>query len=245
MRIGIFSDVHSNFEALTKVSEFYEENPCDFYACLGDVVGYGAEPDVCCDIVRKLTSYTVLGNHDAAVCGRMNYSYYYDAARNALDWHSELLSQDNLDWLKELPYLAHLEEHNVAFCHGSPINKEEFEYIFSIEQANQLVNHFDKLARVTFIGHSHLTKSFALTPDGAEDITSPTLELRDNHKYIVTVGSVGQPRDYDNRACCTVFDTDAQRLTYFRIDYDIEKAAKKIFESKLASNFGKRLFLGI
>ena len=245
MRIGILSDIHSNYEALKTVLDFYRQNPCDVYACLGDVVGYGAEPEICCGMVKDFVNYAVVGNHDAAVSGRMNYAYYYDAARNALDWHSELLSDDNITWLKSLPYLQMLDDGDVAFCHGSPINSEDFEYVFSIDQASALCPHYDKLAHVTFIGHSHLTKAFSLTPDGAEDITDGVLHLKADRKYIVTVGSVGQPRDYDNRACCTIYDTDAQTITYFRHEYDIEKAAKKIFESKLASNFGKRLFLGI
>ena len=190
MLIGIFSDIHSNYEALSQVLEFYEANPCDHYVCLGDVVGYGADPEICCKLVREKVKYAVVGNHDAAVSGRMKYDYYYDAARNALDWHSELLSDENLKWLKDLPYLEHLDEMGVAFCHGSPINSSEFEYVFSIEQANQLCAHHDKLAWVTFIGHSHLTKSFSLSPQGAVDITGPRLELDPNLKYIVTVGSV-------------------------------------------------------
>ena len=245
MRIGIFSDIHSNHDALSKVLEYYQDNPCDFYVCLGDVVGYGAEPDICCDLVKDFTRYTVLGNHDAAVSGRMNYAYYYDAARNALDLHAELLSKENMEWLKGLPYIQTLEEEDLAFCHGSPINKEDFDYVFSIEQANQLTAHIDELKHITFIGHSHLTKAFAIDSNGAAEVSDPHLEFEPDKKYIVTVGSVGQPRDYDNRACCTVFDTEAQRIDYIRLEYDVEKAAKKIFESTLASNFGKRLFLGI
>jgi len=98
---------------------------------------------------------------------------------------------------------------------------------------------------VTFIGHSHLTKSFALTWEGAEDVSAPVIHVKADRKYIVTVGSVGQPRDYDNRSCCAVFDTETARLEYIRLDYEVEAAAKKIFDSRLASNFGKRLFLGI
>jgi predicted phosphodiesterase len=245
MRIGIFSDIHSNYEALTTILAFYRANPCDLYACLGDVVGYGADPEVCCSMVRDFVQHAVLGNHDAAVSGRMNYAYYYDAARNALDWHSELLSDHNISWLKSLPYIHLLDSLGVALCHGSPINCEEFEYVFSLEQARQLSAYYDELAHVTFIGHSHLTKAFRIDPASAEDITDSVLHLDPKGKYIVTVGSVGQPRDYDNRACCTIYDTDAHTIEYFRHEYDIEKAAKKIFESKLAANFGKRLFLGI
>ena len=245
MRIGIFSDVHSNLEALERVVETYANKGVDKYICLGDVVGYGANPNECCKIVRDLVEFTVLGNHDAAVSGRMNYSYYYDAAREALDWHANLITKTHSDWLKSLSYIKVLE--NCAFCHGSPVSPEDFEYVFNLEQARELFPHYKKLNWVTFIGHSHLTKAFALYEDGftVEDVSGKQIVLDDNKKYIVTVGSVGQPRDYDNRSCYTVFDMDTSTVTYHRVEYNIQKAATKIFKSKLVSNFGKRLYLGI
>ncbi len=243
MRIGIFSDVHSNVEALKAVVKHYKSLEIDTYVCLGDVVGYGADPNACCDIVKDLVSYTVLGNHDAAVSDRMDYGYYYDAARNALDWHRNQIREDNYEWLKQLPYREDMDD--VAFCHGSPKNLEAFDYIFTPGQAEQLLGIWDELQRVTFIGHSHLTKAFALHPEGVEEVGPPTIHLKDDHKYIVTVGSVGQPRDNDNRACCTVYDTEAKTISYHRIRYNIREAARKIFRSDLSSDFGKRLFFGV
>src|SRR5688572_5501281 len=120
MRIGIFSDVHANLEALTSVLRAFDKERIDQYVCLGDVVGYGASPNEVCDIVRQITSCTILGNHDAAVAGRMDYSYYYEAARHALDKHSGELSPVNLGWLRTLPYKV--SERRWAFCHGSPVN---------------------------------------------------------------------------------------------------------------------------
>ena len=96
MRIGIFSDVHANIEALTAVVDAFRSERIDKYVCIGDVVGYGASPNECCDLIRKLAAFTILGNHDAAVAGRMDYSYYYDAARQALDLHSRQLTPENL-----------------------------------------------------------------------------------------------------------------------------------------------------
>src|SRR5215813_255633 len=104
MRIGIFSDTHANLEALTSVMDAYANENIDEYVCLGDTVGYGGSPNECCDIVRQAAAFTILGNHDAAVAGRMDYSYYYDAARQALDLHAEVLSRDNMEWLRALPY---------------------------------------------------------------------------------------------------------------------------------------------
>src|SRR5262245_44225992 len=103
MRIGIFSDTHSNIEALTAVLDKFREEKVDRLVCLGDTVGYGASPNECCDLVRQSVAFTILGNHDAAVAGRMDYSYYYDAARNALDLHASLLSEPNRAWLRSLP----------------------------------------------------------------------------------------------------------------------------------------------
>ncbi len=245
MRIGIISDIHANLEALTAALEVYERHPVDYLACLGDVVGYGAQPNECCDLVREHADVTVLGNHDAAVCGRMDYSYYRAAARDALDWHARQISPKNMAWLEGLPYTARLEEHGVSFCHGSPLALEEFEYIFVLDQMRDVVGAFGAQAPVTFIGHSHLCKSFSYDDTAAEEVLNTRFTLDEKRKYIITVGSVGQPRDYDTRACCAIYDTDTRRFEYHRVNYDIESAARKIFEADLSVAFGKRLFLGV
>lgn len=243
MRIGIFSDTHANVEALTAVLGALRKEGVDKHVCLGDTVGYGANPNECCDLVREVAAFTILGNHDAAVSGRMDYSYYYDAARQALDLHASILSPENMRWLRSLPY--EVREENISFVHGSPINIEEFEYIFAPEQAARCLPEWDKLAQVTFIGHSHLCKSFALESDDVHEVVAQKFELRPGHKYIISVGSVGQPRDYDNRASYTIFDTETKVFEYKRVAYDIDAAAQKIFTAKLERNFGNRLFIGV
>ncbi len=243
MRIGIFSDTHANLEALTAVLKAYEKERIDRYICLGDTVGYGGSPNECCDLVRGLAEFTILGNHDAAVAGRMDYSYYYDAARQALDLHADVLSKPNMEWLRSLPYARH--DAGLYFCHGSPVNLEEFEYIFAPEQAALCLPLWDELGEVTFIGHSHLCKSFALTRSEVFEVVAPKFTIRPGHRYIVSVGSVGQPRDYDNRASYTIYDTDERTFEFKRIGYDIEAAANKIYAAELERNFGNRLFLGV
>lgn len=243
MRLGIFSDVHSNLEALQAVVAAYRELAIDEYICLGDVVGYGASPNECCQIVRELARVVVLGNHDAAVTGRMDYSFYYDAARQALDWCTAQLTPDNLQWLKKIPYTAHQD--GLGFSHGNPLSPENFDYIFTLDQAADLLPSFERLKDVNFIGHSHLTKSFALAPEEVNEVVARRFGLRRMRKYVLTVGSVGQPRDYDARACFTVFDTESRVFEFHRVEYDLETAARKIFDADLAVNFGKRLFLGV
>ena len=243
MRYGIFSDTHANIEALTAVFEAYKSAEIDRFVCLGDTVGYGASPNECCDLIRDKAAFTILGNHDAAVAGRMDYSYYYDAARSALDKHAGELTEANMGWLRELPY--EVRENEIGFCHGSPINLEEFEYIFSVDQAARCLDIWDDLSTATFIGHSHLCKAFALTEDEVFEVVATKFEVRPDHRYIISVGSVGQPRDYDPRASYTIFDTDAKTFEFRRVPYDIDSAAQKIFDSDLERNFANRLFLGV
>ena len=244
MRIGIFSDTHSNLEALTAVLGRFEAERVDKLVCLGDTVGYGANPNEACDLVRTRAAVTILGNHDAAVAGRMDYSYYYDAARNALDLHASMLTAPNLAWLKSLPY--EVRDGHIGYCHGSPVNIEEFDYVFAPEQAARCIPEFDRLADVTFIGHSHLCKAFALTRDDVYEVVAQSFEVRKGMRYIVSVGSVGQPRDYDPRASYCIYDSEARLFEFKRVAYDIDAAAKKIFATKrLERNFGNRLFLGV
>jgi len=245
MRIGIFSDVHANLEAMSAVMEAYATEDIDVYYCLGDVVGYGGSPNECSDLVRDIAEVTILGNHDAAVAGRMDYSYYYEAAREALDWHASELTSENMQWLKELPYKHRLEGVGVYLCHGSPVRLEEFEYIFAPDQAAECLPIWNDLGHLTLIGHSHLCKVFALRPGEVEELPPEDFQLEEGTKYIVSVGSVGQPRDYDNRASYTVYDSDTKTFFFKRIEYDIEGAASKIFDAKLERNFGQRLFIGV
>ncbi len=245
MRLGIFSDVHANYEALSAVFEAYRQSQIDLYYCLGDTVGYGGSPNECADMVREVASQTILGNHDAAVAGRMDYSYYYEAARHALDVHASMLTAENLAWLQSLPYEARLDEFNVLLCHGSPAHLEEFEYIFAPEQARECLPIFEKLGHITLIGHSHLCRVFEMTPSSVDELPAETFILAPDKKYIVSVGSVGQPRDFDNRASFTIFDTTTKQFEFRRVEYDIELAADKVLRARLERNFAHRLFIGV
>ena len=247
MRIGIFSDVHANIEALSAVVEALRRESPDVMYCLGDVVGYGASPNECSDLVRRVAKVTILGNHDVVVAGRMDYSYYYEAARRALDLHASLLTAENLAWLRALPYKHVVGDTGVHLCHGSPVRIEEFDYIFAPEQARECLSIYPELGHLTLIGHSHLCKVFELSADDVVEIPGPprNFTLRPDRKYIISVGSVGQPRDYDNRASYVIYDSDAKKFEFRRVEYDIEGAAQKIFEARLERNFGHRLFIGV
>jgi predicted phosphodiesterase len=245
MRVGIFSDIHGNYEALSAVVEALRFEQVDVSYCLGDVVGYGGSPHECAEVVRRTAKGTVVGNHDAAVAGRMDYSYYYEAARNALDTHAGMITAEDLAWLKGLPYSIRLEDWGLELCHGSPVRLEEFEYIFAPEQARECLPIWDNLLPLTLIGHSHLCKVFALTQHDVEELPSKDFNIEPGKKYIASVGSVGQPRDCDNRASFGVFDTDAKRFHFRRVEYDVEAAAQKVADARLERNFANRLFIGV
>ncbi len=243
MRYGIFSDVHGNIEALGVVLEHLKKQKVDRWVFLGDAVGYGPNPNEVCDLIREHANLAVIGNHDAAVSGRMDYSEYYDAARHALDWCSERLTRPNLEWLLGLPYKT--REGEVEFSHGAPVMPEVFDYLFAPEQVIDLLDAFDALAPVSFIGHSHLTISFEIRDQMVTPIMSPEIVCDPEAKYIITVGSVGQPRDRDPRTCCGVFDTDKRTFTYHRLDYDNLTTRQKIIDAGLAPVFGERLLVGM
>lgn len=245
VRIAIFSDIHANIDALNATIDVMRDHEVDAYACLGDVVGYGGDPNACCTIVRELAEWTVMGNHDAAVAQKMEYEYYYTSARDALNLHREMLSTENLDWLRALPMFVRTPE--FALCHGRPDKPDSFEYMFNDNHARSLLEVYDELAPVTFIGHSHLTRAYRLQ-GGTEfrDVSSRQIFLDRDAKYVITVGSVGQPRDHDPRACFVIFNTKTRYVDFFRVPYDVRSAALRIWSNdRLSPEFAKRLYLGV
>jgi len=245
MRCAIFSDVHANLDALLAARASIARDEVDRIYCLGDTVGYGGWPNQCCNIVRRMAQMTVLGNHDAAVAGRMNYDYYYDSARNVLDLHSRMLTPDNLKWLRRIPYTKRIPDIDALLTHGSPLHPEKFDYIFEMDHVQRLFTMIDRLPLVTFLGHSHLCKVYIIEDYDVHEVPDRDFRLStDGVRYIVSVGSVGQPRDLDNRACYVLWDTDDMRLTFRRQPYDIEAAGDKIREADVDPNFAQRLILG-
>ena len=242
MRIALISDVHSNLEALTAAFEWIEANDIEQIYCLGDVVGYGADPNPCCDLIRSRCNATLLGNHDAAVIGVMDTDYYYAAARDAIYWTREQLSEANFRWLYSLPYTLVFQ--TVGLYHSAPLRPSGFYYVVQTRDAAAHTAIYDKLPTWNFVGHSHLTCAYALTADDAQEVPSTSLAVQDDVKYIVNVGSVGQPRDHDSRLCLGVYDTDTQSFEHVRIPYDIPTTARKIERAGLDSKFATRLFAG-
>jgi len=242
MRIAIISDIHANLEALQSVLSLLGRLKIDRYVCLGDFVGYGANPEEVISLLRVMCDTSVMGNHDAAVCGQMDFTHYYGEAREVLLWTKDAMSAEAGQFLCELPYFR--VEGDICWVHGSPVDPAEFHYVYTLDQAQMLVKHYDNLKDITFVGHSHLRRIYEIYPDRALEINVDNFTMQDGRKYIIAVGSVGQPRDYDPRAAFVIYDIDNRRVEFYRVPYDIDKAAEKIINAGLPEFFASRLYSG-
>ncbi len=243
MRIAIISDLHANLEATESVFRQIDKAKVDMIVCLGDLVGYGSEPNEVIQLVKKYTDMVVIGNHDAAVVGKLDYTYHYQAAKDALDWTRKNISDENFDYLNQLQYTRKYK--NIGFTHGSPIKPEEFDYIYTIEHAFSLIDDYDLIPTISFIGHSHLIKGYSFNKFIVDEISLPRKGFREQSKYLFSVGSVGQPRDGNPLSAYFIYDTELQEIKVERQFYDIDSTSSKIIKAGLSQSFAKRLFLGI
>jgi diadenosine tetraphosphatase ApaH/serine/threonine PP2A family protein phosphatase len=246
MRIGIFSDVHANLEALQAVLNAYQKAQIDRYICLGDIVGYGANPNECCQIVRDLTDLVVLGNHDAACSERMSPEWFNSAARVAVEAHQHMLVATHMAWLAQLPYRLELDD--MLLCHGSPYQQEEFPYILDETDVEAIIRHLSVRQPLIFVGHTHRGTAFIFRQQPELRIwedTRQTIQISADNRYVFNVGSVGQPRDGDWRPSYAIFDSEAQTFELRRTEYDVDTASEKIARLGFPVTLSERLFLGL
>lgn len=243
MKFGIVSDIHANIDALEAVVNALAAQGVDRYVCLGDTIGYGAAPEACVRLLQSLDAWVILGNHDAAGAGLIDANQYYEAAREAIFYGWGKLPTEDRDWLAALPLTRSHED--ILFCHGAPHAPDQFEYLFAPEHVQDYPRDYDLLPRITFIGHSHLTICFEIAKRRAIAFFSPEFTLNEGRKYVVTAGSVGQPRDRDPRACALVYDDAEQSVQFLRVPYDIAAAQAKIMKSGLSAHFASRLARGV
>lgn len=233
MRVAILSDVHSNLHALTKALSIIDSRNIDSIACLGDIVGYGGNPNECVEIVRKRCNVTLLGNHDAASLDLSVSRHFTTYARMSAEWTIEHLSQENKVFLGSLSLTESLS--GIFLVHASPFKPAEWNYIFSRADARDAFGHFSE--RICFVGHSHVPGVFGET-SGSEHFSS-------SERCIVNVGSVGQPRDGNPALSFGIFDVDRWEYENVRVDYDIKGAADAIINAGLPRALADRLWSGV
>lgn len=241
MRYGIFSDVHSNLEALDRVLSAYAQESIDRYFCAGDVVGYAANPNECLDKVVGLGCVIVAGNHDWASAGNIASDNFNSEAKKAVQWTRENLFDQGKKILSALKPVS--VNQDFILVHGSFNDPERFYYMLNAFIAKKTFDLMDK--QVCFLGHSHVPGAFILHPEGIiEYRESALIRIEEQNKYIINVGSVGQPRDGNPQAAYCVYDTQARSIETKRVSYDINAAKDKIVKAGLPLSLGNRLLLG-
>lgn len=234
---AVLSDIHSNLEALQAVLEFlYQKNITQIY-CTGDLVGYGPNPNEVIEIIRQRKIPCCLGNHDAAVINKTSIAYFNNYASTAVLWTKERITTENLLFLQTLPYQIELDDY--LLVHSSPSEPPAWKYIFSLYDAEEEFSFFQQ--KVCFVGHSHVPGIFS---DKMKQLHSKNVELTRGEKYVINVGSVGQPRDGDPRACVLLFDEEKYIASIHRIGYDVDRVKWKIIQAGLPEYLGIRLTSG-
>jgi predicted phosphodiesterase len=242
MRVGVVSDIHGNRQAFEAVLEAIAGSECQEMWCLGDLVGYGADPDACVELARMHAAICLAGNHDLVVRGSLPLDEFSRGAALAAQWTSETITAETRAYLQELE--PSLRDEHVGLYHASP-RDPVWEYVLSPLQAEMCLDVQEH--RVCLIGHSHVPLAFqrqsgqlatGQTRDADEQLDLSTGE------WLVNPGSVGQPRDGDPRAAWLELDLDAWEATYRRTDYDIGAAAAAIRAARLPASLAERLQFG-
>ena len=240
MRYAVVSDVHGNLDALEAAFALVRED--DALLCLGDIVGYGPQPNECVERIRARATATVLGNHDVAAIDDFGLAYFNPAAKEAMKWTQRVLSPENRAWLDGLGYEFRMPD--FLLVHGAPINY--FEYILDKAAAARAFAATD--APLIFVGHTHIAEVYGLRPDG--EIEHRHLQqggefrLEDGMRYLVNVGSIGQPRDLNPRCSLGFYDAAARTVTISRVEYPIGRVQEKIHDVHLPETLARRLVVG-
>jgi predicted phosphodiesterase len=242
MKWAILSDVHGNLEAFQAVIEDLREEKMDRVAYLGDVVGYGADPNDCLALLQGLTDWVVSGNHDYGSVGLTDIDAFNPTARSALLWTRDQLLPESRDYLRRLLLTRQIGE--ITFVHASPNQPEDWNYVFTYPEAEEA---FQSLTgRLAFMGHSHRPLILAKEKDSeVRVIHTQGAVLKSGIQYIINVGSVGQPRDGYSEAAYGLYDEAERTYRLKRVDYDVATAQKKIIKAGLPSFLAQRLSRGI
>lgn len=241
-RLAVFSDIHGNLHALKSVLTALDNLGITNIYCGGDVVGYGGNPNECCELLRERGIPTVAGNHDHAALTLADISYFNRVAKEAVLWTQEQLTEENTQWLHSMPMTYHNEELDFLMVHASPYSPEEWNYVLTMGDARRAFEHFTE--RSCFIGHSHQPFIIENFNGNLSCPTQSHIEMRENARFLVNVGSVGQPRDRVPFASYCVLDRDKQTIELARAEYDIQGAQQAIIQAGLPPELAERLAYG-
>jgi len=238
MRYLIFSDIHANLDALDRVSEEILRMRPDIVISLGDVVGYGANPNECIERVEDIAHIKIAGNHDLAATGLIDIDNFNPIAKEAILWTREKLKTGYGTILGDYDTIRRYGE--ALFAHASPISPLDWEYVYTINQAREIFDAF--IEKFIFIGHTHIPAIISYTPgEGCRVEETNRIEIHEDKRYLVNVGSVGQPRDGIAAASIVILDEKKKVISIRRIPYDVRTAQEKIISVGLPESLALRL----
>lgn len=242
MLIGIIADLHANLEATQAVLQALDQVSPQRIICLGDITGYYANPNEVIGLVRERGISTLMGNHDAAVCGVEEPWFFNEAAQAAVQWQAKNLLEEHRAWLSKAPPDIRIDADTIA-VHGAPGNRDD--YIVDWLDAMRHVEYLIRAnARVCFFGHSHRASLFLERGAGPHSVQPNCYTLAEDNRYFINPGSAGQPRDHDPRAAFGLYESEKRVFEFCRVPYDIEAAAQKAIDAGLPRTLALRLFKG-
>jgi len=239
MRYAVIADIHGNLEALQVVLADIKEQKCTHVVCLGDVVGYGANPKECLDIIRGMNIPVVKGNHDEYIGVDVNPDGFNDAAAEAVTWSRAQLTEDDRKWLRELKYFRLVA--NFSIVHATLDGPQRWGYV--VEKLEAAASFTYQNTQVCFFGHTHVPVAF-IRDTGVRGGTYSKFRVEAGKKYFVNVGSVGQPRDGNPKSAYVIYDLVQQTIELRRLDYPIAEAQRKIRAAGLPERLAERLASG-
>jgi len=234
---ALFSDIHGNLEALKAIVNDARAQGITNFACLGDLVGYGPDPSGCVAMVQEIGCACVKGNHDDDASNDRDLWNLSDNARESLLWTREHLSESQKTWLRELPYQRRLGRNMLV--HSTLEEPSSWHYVHNKFDAEMALSK--QKVPVCFFGHTHVPVCYQSNNQGTKKISDSEISLAKDMRYLVNVGSVGQPRDGDPKACYVIFDSTANTLSYRRVDYNIGEVVRGIADAGLSPDLGARL----
>lgn len=239
MKFAILGDIHANLEALNRVLEDAHEQKCTEFVCMGDLVGYNANPVECLEIIRDMKCPIVRGNHDHYCSHDQDLTGFHPMAAEVVDWTRKRLTDDHRDYLRSLPYTQFVETFTIV--HSTLDAPEMWGYVFDKFDAEASLNY--QTTNICFYGHTHIPVAFE-KGDSIRSGLYSKIRIKLGKKYFINVGSVGQPRDGDPRAAYVIFNALDNTIELRRLEYDLKTAQEKVLDEGLPSRVAARLAVG-
>ena len=240
MRIAIISDIHSNIIALQAVMADIKTRSVGKIVCLGDIVGYGPAPNECVETIKQNADICLMGNHDWAVLGKEDLAYFNSFAREAVIWSQKQLSQESENFLRALPFFK--VEGECTYVHSSPFEPQTWTYIINKNDAQFQFEHLK--TQLCFVGHTHVAGIFQKTDQKFNFLIDEKISIGEGEKLIINVGSIGQPRDFDDRSSYGILDLENKTFEFHRVMYDIKSTQSSMEKFGLPKYLITRLSYG-